>query len=169
VPARLKAILLLAWALTRTLFRLLFGRSVDGMARFRDNYAADRLPPVSAEERQELGEFGRCVACGLCDRGEASRIARSGGAYRGVMPLMLSASRSMPDFLAASLAFAHVPDEVLEQKEAICPTGVPMRKIARFVTSKARELERSLPPPPVAPRRAKPSGARMPAHRAGTL
>jgi len=155
VPPRLKAILLLAWALLRTVVRRTFGKRIDGIARFRENYDADRLPPVSPDEREELCEFGRCIACGLCDRGEAARVAASGGRYRGVMPLMLAASRSMPDFHAAAMSFSHVPDEVLAEKERICPTRVPMRKIARFVRAKAEELTRSLPPPPLQSGRAR--------------
>jgi succinate dehydrogenase/fumarate reductase-like Fe-S protein len=140
--------------LVRTVFRRLFGRNRDGIAQFRENYDADRLPPVTPDERARLQTFGRCIACGLCDRGEAERIAKSAGAYRGVMSLMLAASRSMPDFHAAAISFGFVPDEILAEKEAICPTHVPMRDIARFVRDKARELERSLPPPPL-PERAK--------------
>ena len=145
----MKAILLLAWALVRTVFRRLFSRNRGGIAQFRENYDADRLPPVTPDERERLQAFGRCIACGLCDRGESARVAESNGAYRGVMSLMLAASRSMPDFHAAAISFSHVPDDVLAEKEAICPTRVPMRDIARFVREKARELERSLPPPPV--------------------
>ena len=92
-----------------------------------------------------MSEFGRCIACGICDRGERARIAQSEGAYRGVMELMLSASRSMPDFGAAALGFAHVSDEVLDEKELLCPTRVPMRKIAAFVRTKAGEARVSLP------------------------
>lgn len=153
MPPRLKAFFLLAWALVRTILRRAFERRTEGIAKFRENYDADRLPPVSAEEREELGEFGRCVACGLCDRGEAGRIRASGGRYRGVMPLMLAASRSMPDFQAAAIGFGYVPAEALADKERICPARVPMQKIARFVQDKARELERSLPPPPPRPTR----------------
>lgn len=169
VPPRLKAILLLAWALLRTVLRLAFGKKVDGIARFRENYDADRLPPVTPKEREELAEFGRCIACGLCDRGEGARIAASGGRYRGIMPLMLAASRSMPDFHAAQLSFAHVPDEVLADKERVCPTRVPMRKIARFVHDKAEELTRSLPPPPVRARKKAAKRDRKPASQAERL
>lgn len=146
MTGRLKAIGLLALALLRTLVRRLFGRGREGIAMFRANYDADRLPPVRAEERQSLGRFGRCIACGLCDRGEGPRIAASGGAYRGIMALMLAGSRSMPDFQAAALALAHVPDDVLAEKEALCPTGVPMREVAGFIRTKAAEVGRSLPP-----------------------
>jgi len=143
---RVKAILLLAFALIKTLFRLVFSRR-RGIVAFRANYDADGLPPVSAEERVRLTGFSRCIACGLCDRGEATRIAASGGAYRGVMALVLAASRSMPDFRAATYSFSFVSDEVLAEKERICPTGVPMRQIARFVRDKAEQVGGALPLP----------------------
>jgi hypothetical protein len=175
VPGRVKAIWLLALALLRTLLRRIFNRKIGGIAAFRANYDADRLPPVTPEERAELPTFGRCIACGLCDRGEAERIAASAGAYRGVMALMLAGSRSMPDFQAAAIAFSHVSDDVLAEKERICPTAVPMRRIARFVRSKAAELDRSLPPASRAvkpardaagPGGARPAGEEPPARRA---
>lgn len=147
MPGRLKAIWLLAWALVTALFRRVFRpRSKAGIAAFRANYDADGLPPVSEEDRERMPDFGRCIACGLCDRGESDRIAESGGDYRGVMSLMLAASRSMPDFGAAAIGFSHVPDSVLAEKERICPTGVPMRAIARFVRNHAASARRSLPP-----------------------
>jgi hypothetical protein len=139
VPPRIKALWLLAFALLRTLVRRLFTRRRNGLQAFRDNYAADGLAAVTVEQRAAMTHFGGCIACGLCDRGEGVRIARSGGAYNGVMQLMLAAGRSMPDFGAAALSFAHVPEEVFAEKELSCPTAVPMRAIAEFVRAKASE------------------------------
>lgn len=119
--------------------RRLFTRRRDGLAAFRQNYAADGLGPVTVDQRAAMTDFGRCIACGLCDRGEGDRMAESNGAYAGVMQLMLATSRSMPDFAAAARAFSHVSDEVLVEKERICPTHVPMVRIARFVREKAAE------------------------------
>ncbi len=133
----MKAFYLLALALVRTLVRALFGGGRGGIAAFRANYDADGLPPVTEEERAAIGGFGRCIACGLCDRGEAARIAASGGEYRGVMSLVLAASRSMPDYRVVARSFDHVPGAVLADKERICPTRVPMRRIARFVRDKS--------------------------------
>lgn len=148
MPARIKALWLLTMALLRTVLRLMFGRRTDGIAAFRSNYDADGLPPVSAEERPKLATFSRCIACGLCDRGEAPRIAASGGAYRGTMALVLAASRSMPDYRAAAYSFSFVPEDVLAKKEQICPTGVPFRELARFVRDKAAAVGGPLPLPP---------------------
>jgi succinate dehydrogenase/fumarate reductase-like Fe-S protein len=158
VPPRLKAWLLLTLAMLQSLVRRLFGNA-SGIAAFRRAYDADGLPPVTAAERAELATFSRCLACGVCDRGESERIAASGGAYRGVMPLMLSASRSMPDFRAAAYSLGFVSDQVLAEKERSCPADVPMRRIAAFLRAKAAEVGgpwplpsriASLPPPGVA-------------------
>ena len=148
---RLKAFFLLTLAVLRTFVRRLFGGKKGGIAAFRAHYAADGLAPLTPEQRDAVSTFGTCIACGLCDRGERARIASSGGAYRGVMQLVLAASRSMPDFGAAAVGFAFVPDEVLAEKERICPTRVPMRRIAQFVREKAPQARVSEPVEATAP------------------
>ncbi len=147
MTGRLKALLLLALSLFTTLLKRLVGRGRHGIEAFRENYDADGLPPVTPDERASMVGFQRCIACGLCDRGEAERIARSGGAYRGVMALMLSGARSMPDFRAAAYSFSFVPESVLEEKEKICPTRVQMVALSRFVRSKADAVGGALPLP----------------------
>jgi hypothetical protein len=136
VSGRALAIAVLAWSLVKVTVNRLFG-APTGLALFHQNYDADRLPPVLPEEREALASYSRCIACGRCDIGEASRIAASNGAYPGLMTIVLASSRSMPDFDAAKIALDHVPDEVLSEKEAICPTGVPFLSLARFVRAKA--------------------------------
>lgn len=140
LSGRALALALLAWSLVKVLFARMRGRKT-GLALFHDNYDADRLPPLSAGEREELASFSRCIACGRCDVGEAERIAASRGAYPGLMAVVLGGARSMPDFDAAVLALDHVPESVLAEKEAICPTGVPFRALARFVRAKAGVTE----------------------------
>jgi succinate dehydrogenase/fumarate reductase-like Fe-S protein len=149
---RVLAAVILAWSLVRVLVLRAFGVKT-GLPLFHENYDADRLPPVDAAERAAMARFSRCIACGRCDVGEGDRIARSNGAYPGLMAIVLASSRSMPDHDAAARALAFVPDAVLREKEAICPTGVPFVELARFVRSKAafaqseeeREGRRSLP------------------------
>jgi hypothetical protein len=137
---KLHALVILAWALVRTVLTHLM-RATPGLAAFRRNYAADRLPPVSPAERRLLPLLGGCIACGLCNVGEGIRASASGGVYAGTMDLMLASSRSMPDYDAAVRSFARVPEERLAQLEARCPTGVPMRKVAALVMAKAAEVE----------------------------
>jgi hypothetical protein len=53
----------------------------------------------------------------------------------------------MPDYRAAAYSFSFVSDDVLAEKETICPTGVPFRAIARFVREKASAVGGALPLP----------------------
>jgi hypothetical protein len=135
---RLHALLILAWAFVRSLVAPLLGGR-RGLDDFRRSYAADRLPPVTPDERRRLPGLSGCVACGLCDVGEGARMVRSKGGYAGVMDLMLASSRSMPDFDAAVRSFDAVGDDRLAQLEERCPTRVPMRQVAAFVRAKAAE------------------------------
>jgi hypothetical protein len=144
---RLHAFFLLAWALLRSVLTSLLGGR-RGLADFQRSYAADRLPPVTPEERRELPLLGGCIACGVCDVGEGVRIVRSGGLYVGVMDLMLASSRSMPDYDAASRSFDAVGENRLTELEARCPTHVPMRRVAAFVRGKAAEVKSGMTLPP---------------------
>jgi hypothetical protein len=145
MSGRIKALLLLALALLRTLWRITWHRNIDGLARFRDNYAEDGLSAISEPDRREMRHFGRCIACGRCDRGDAERILGSKGQFKGTMGLVLAASRSMPDYRAAARGFAHLTEADLARKEALCPTHVPLRQIARFVQTNAAAARVSLP------------------------
>jgi hypothetical protein len=136
---RVHALFLLAWALVRSLLAPLLGTR-RGLADFRRSYAADRLPPVTAEERLLVPRLSGCIACGLCDVGEGAAMVRSGGVYAGTMDLMLASSRSMPDYDAAARSFDAVTDERLAELEGRCPVRVPMRRLARFVRAKAAEV-----------------------------
>ncbi len=137
---RLHALFVLAWGLLRSLLAPLFGAR-RGLADFRRSYAADRLPPLTRRASDALlPQLSGCIACGLCDVGEGAAMARSGGRYAGVMDLMLSSSRNMPDFDAAARSFEAVGDERLAELEARCPARVPMRQVAAFVRSKAAEM-----------------------------
>jgi hypothetical protein len=140
---RLHALLILAWALVRSLLAPLMGAR-RGLTDFRRSYAADRLPPVAADERRYLPQLSGCIACGLCNVGEGNRIASSLGVYAGVMDLMLASSRNMPDYDAAIRSFDAIGDERLAQLEARCPARVPMRLLAAFVRAKAAEVSAPL-------------------------
>jgi hypothetical protein len=138
---RLHALVILAWALVRSLLAPLLGTR-RGLADFRKSYRADRVLPMAPAERKALPGFTGCIACGLCDAGEGAAMVASRGAYAGVMDLMLASSRSMPDYDAAARSFEAVGDARLAVLEARCPVRVPMRGIAAFVREKAGQLSR---------------------------
>ncbi len=141
VSGRALAALVLGISLVKVLLKRAFG-AVTGLTLFRENYGPDRLPPVAPADREAMPAFSRCIACGLCDAGEGERMRASRGAYPGVMAFVLASSRSMPDFDAASRALAWVDDDVLREKERVCPTGVPFTALARFVRASAAASQR---------------------------
>jgi hypothetical protein len=146
VVGRLKAWWLLAWALVATLVSRLWSRQ-SSLPRFRAQYDAERLPALRPGELVVLGGLGRCIACGLCDRGESERIGEAHGGYPGLMTLVLSGVRSTTDLGAAAHAFAHLSRETLAEKERDCPTGVPLRELGDYVARKSAELGGPWPVP----------------------
>ena len=134
---RIQALFLLARALLVTIWKRLFGRGLGGLALFEANFEAEHLSKVEPTERAELPRFSRCIACGRCNLGDGTRIASSHGAYPGTMALMLASSRSLPDFPVAAEALQWISDAELADKEALCPTEVPMRRIAAFIRARA--------------------------------
>ncbi len=138
---RLHAALILAWALVKTLLAPFFGAR-RGLREFEESYAKrGGLLELGAANRAELPAFGRCIACGRCNVGEAARIVASKGAYGGVMDLVLASSRSMPDFAAAARSFEAIDDRRLAELELTCPTSVPMRSIRAFVLDQAKRVK----------------------------
>jgi succinate dehydrogenase/fumarate reductase-like Fe-S protein len=126
----------LAWGLIRTLFGRMLGAR-PGLPLFRASYDEDRLPPCTPEERALLPQMSRCIACGLCDIGGP----KPRGA--GPMDLALASSRQTPDADAATRSIASIPDDVLTERERICPTGVPLLAIARLTRARAAAIARS--------------------------
>ena len=134
---RIKALFLLARALLVTILKRVFWRGLRGLALFEANFEAEHLSKVAPAERAELPTFSRCIACGRCNQGDGLRIARSHGAYPGTMAIMLASSRCLPDFPVAAEALQWISDAELAGKEALCPTEVPMRRIAAFIRRRA--------------------------------
>ena len=137
LSGRALAIALLGWSLVRVVAKTLFTKQEPGLATFLENYGADGLRPIDPDERERLERFSRCIACGRCDVGEAERIIASGGAYPGLMQLVLASTRNMPDYDAALRGFDHVPEDVLRAKVAVCPVAIPFDELAAFVRAKA--------------------------------
>lgn len=134
---RLHALFVLAWALVRTLLARMLGAEA-GVSAFRANYDADRLPPATVEERALLSSMTGCIACGLCDVSSPLGAPSSHGA--GPMDLALASSRMASDADAAVLGLVRLSDEVLSERERICPGHVPLVAIARLTRARAAEV-----------------------------
>lgn len=137
---RISALFVLAIALIRTL--LLRSRTRgQALSRFAEQYGSEGLLGVDARERVALERAGRCIACGRCDAGQASRIASSAGRYRGLMHFALSGVRSMPDYAIVVDQIEGIDDETLRAAELICPTQVPFVELAALVRHHAKRSE----------------------------
>ncbi len=144
---RALALAVLGWAFVRVIAKLLFTRQPPGLQQFHANYGSEGLSAIDLDEREALQRFSRCMACGLCDVGEAERMRKSNGAYPGLMQLVLASTRSMPDYDAAARGFDHVSLEVLQRKRTECPVDIPFDELARFVRRRAESAPPSLPRP----------------------
>ena len=103
--------------------------------RFLQNYADDRLAPLSPQQRQALSRFSRCVCCGLCDTVCQNLPTSRRHLFNGPSDLAGCHTRSLPDYhlLGPSLDNWHTCDRCTHCED-VCPSGVPLRDLARLVT-----------------------------------
>lgn len=154
MTGRLKAYALLAFAfattvLSRWLHGILgrvgirFGRRY-GLAAFTRNYAPDRLNAMRVEDESILLGAARCIACGRCDRTREdadSGLPVFAPERVGLMTLVLATTRATPDSVEALEGWRAHPEDELRRAEAVCPTGVPFRRLAEFVAYHAALAE----------------------------
>ncbi len=111
-----------------------------GKQRFLDNYAPEGLVPMSAEDRQIVQAAARCIHCGLCDAYDLALAVVPRTEYDGASLLPISYSRATPDLPRARAALVALREDQLTRSEAVCPTRVPLRSIARYLQRKLEEV-----------------------------
>jgi succinate dehydrogenase/fumarate reductase-like Fe-S protein len=116
----------------------------SGKQRFLDNYASEGLVPITVEDRQVLHAAARCIHCGLCDAYDLALAAIPRTTYDGASLLPIAYSRSTLDLPRARTVLAQLRDEHLVQAEAVCPTRVPLRRIAGYLQRKLQEVSAQL-------------------------
>lgn len=96
--------------------------------------AVDDLVPAAPEVWQRIETTSRCIACGLCDVVESSPEPSSG-------MVMAAARRSQdaPVVLGAARSLAQHAEEIAK----ICPTGVSVEEVARWIEANAAALARA--------------------------
>jgi succinate dehydrogenase/fumarate reductase-like Fe-S protein len=121
--------------------RKLFDLSpLSGKERFLANYGGEGLVPMSVEDREILAGAARCIHCGLCDAydGALSVIPRT--VYDGASVLPVAYSRATPDLPRAREAISRLTEAHLTRAEAVCPTRVPLRRIAQYLRRKLAQV-----------------------------
>jgi hypothetical protein len=134
------AVLYARHTVRRSLHRLPQG----GLARFEELYTADRITAITAPEREQMAAHGRCIGCGLC----GFAAARAGYLRAERLPSQLT--RSLPDlWTSRELDLAGVD---WEAAAAVCPVGVPLAEMSRFVTDRLRRDGTAAPAIQAAPK-----------------
>lgn len=128
---------MLGWSLVKTTFVRAFGGGDQGLATFHRKFEPDRLVALTPSQRDLLPVVSGCIACARCDD-------VSSGKYGGMMSVVLAASRSMPEFDAASIVVQRLVDELSPQDwdtmHSRCPARIPFDSLVAFVQSSARQL-----------------------------
>ena len=123
--------------------RMLFsGDERTGKQKFLDNYAREGLLPTSAEDREVLHAASRCIHCGLCDAYDAALSSLPRTLYDGASAIPVAWARATPDLPTARAALQRILPEQLARAEAVCPTRVPLRRVAAYLQRKLEELAR---------------------------
>ncbi len=123
----------------RQLLRRVTSRK-SGLLQFGENYDADRLRPMTSEDRAQLPSFSGCIACGMCDAVFDAYDRTARGEFRGPSDLPLAYTRNLPDYDALPTFVKHLRKGDLEALERVCPARIPFRRLAVFVDRRAAEL-----------------------------
>jgi len=106
-------------------------RGTPGAARFRANFFQEGLIPTTSEDRERMREAARCIHCGLCDAPAAAAHLPT----PTLLPLVFSRSSvELPQARAGLSRFREAPAVLaLAEGERLCPTGVPLRRLASWL------------------------------------
>lgn len=112
-----------------------------GLLRFKAQYEVEGLFALEADEKRAVASLSRCIACGACDArfGAYDRIARS--SLRAPSDLVLSQTRSLPDWDALVVPLAQLERGDLVQLARVCPARVPFVEIASIAKRRAESLK----------------------------
>ena len=121
------------------LIRRLFVRE-RGREKFLAAYAADRLAPLSSDEREALSSFSRCIACGACDVAFDKYAEVPRADLRGPSELPLALSRSLPDHDALLPWLAALSRGDVAALSRACPVDVPFERLTAIARARALSL-----------------------------
>lgn len=140
---RLKGDLYLAWraAVAHPLRQLFRSDDRSAKERFLRNYAVEGNLPTSRDDALVLGAASRCIHCGLCDAFYPALSALPRSVNDGPSSLPIALARATPDLPHARPALAAFDESALAKAERVCPTGVPLVGIWKYLRRKLAELD----------------------------
>lgn len=107
-----------------------------GAARFRAAVVPEGSLPLSAPERAEFPAFMRCINCGLCSLACPALGEAPADAWVEAWTLVVGPSRVLDR--AALAALSAGPCARCDACAAVCPTEVPIPRLAALVGALAR-------------------------------
>jgi hypothetical protein len=129
----------LGWYFVRRLLARALWRQ-RGLLRFRRSYEREGLFSLDREEQEAIACMSRCIACGVCDAHFGAYESISRTALRGPSDLVLSQSRSLPDWAALAVPLAQLERGDLDTIERLCPARIPLARVARVAKKRALAL-----------------------------
>ena len=134
----LAAKLNLAWNLLIYLLKRPFRGGRGGYRQFLDNYAPEKLLPLSSSDKNWLLKFSDCINCGFCDTACPALKQYPREIFPGPSYLLTTFSRSMPDFSYVDLDTSVCAG--CDECARVCPNRVPVREALEFIEAKVRVL-----------------------------
>jgi succinate dehydrogenase/fumarate reductase-like Fe-S protein len=111
-----------------------FRRGRD-LARFRAQVEPEGYLPLAPADRESFPDFMRCIHCGLCSLACPALHAAPASAWAETWAFVAGPSRSLDR--ATLAAPAAEPCARCSDCTAVCPTGVPIDRLAAMVTGLA--------------------------------
>ncbi|MCX5868529.1 MAG: hypothetical protein NT009_13820 [Proteobacteria bacterium] len=117
------------------IFRFL-GKKAPGMKRFRENYGAEGLSPLSRANRENLFILSGCIGCGLC-RMTLNLHPAAGATLSDPESLSICLTRSLPDVQAARDSLKLSPASLAGA--SYCPRGISIAGVYDFLQTADKE------------------------------
>lgn len=124
--------------------RLAVWKRGQGYSAFKEKYLADNFFELTSEERKAFPEFQKCINCGVCIPSCLFSVDISKDDLPDPEYYACSLSRPLPDLWTASDSIYKCT--CCTACEDVCPQGVPISKIVRFVRRKIEQIAPELVP-----------------------
>jgi len=136
---QLYAIINLGWHFALHILELIFrflGKKAPGMDKFRENYGAEGLSPLSRANRENLFLLSGCIGCGLC-RMTLNLHPPAGAPLSDPESLSICLVRSLSDTRAARDSFQLAPASLSGISH--CPRGISIAGVYDFLQTADKE------------------------------
>jgi Fe-S oxidoreductase len=124
--------------------RLAVWKRGQGYSAFKEKYLADNFFELTSEERKAFPEFQKCINCGICIPSCLFSVDISKNDLPDPEYYACSLSRPLPDLWTASDSIYKCTS--CTACESVCPQGVPISEIVRFVRRKIEQIAPELVP-----------------------